>query len=229
MYIFPVHLFNPKSIKAKPRARVIDGGTALNGEQDVISADGGGRWYISYSGIAIRGPKMERLWAQWDSYLLGGARPVLVPLVSIRTAPRPTAASGPLRTSQLYTDDEAFPTVTRYALPYIEAVAVGLASARSATLTIDVIKGSRVQGGESFSIGNRAYLIERVVSRNGQQATCIISPPLRVDIPSGSSVNFEWPVVQAKLAMGQDLGVDLSFGGFGDTSITFVEDFSDAS
>ncbi len=229
MYIFPVHLFNPKSIKAKPRARVIDGGTALNGDQDVISADGGGRWYISYSGIAIRGPKMERLWAQWDSYLLGGARAVLVPLVSIRTAPRPIGASNPLRTSELYTDDEVFPTVTRYAVPYIQAATVGSAAARSIDLTINVIKGSRIQGGESFSIGGRAYIVERVTSRTGQSATCIISPPLRAAVADGTPVNFEWPVVQAKLAMGQDLGVDISFGGFGDTSITFVEDFSGAN
>jgi len=228
MYIFPVHLFNPASVKAKPRARVIDGGTSLNGDSDAISADGGGRWYIAYSGIELRTPDLDRWWTQWDSYLLGGARAVLVPLLSLRTAPRGIAGGKVKRVSGLYTDDTVYPTVVRYASPEIVAVTVGNVGIRETVATINVTQGARIRGGETFSVGRRAYVIERVISHSGQVATVVFSPPARAAITNGASVNFEWPVVQAKLAIGQDLGGDFSFNT-STVSISFVEDFSDAS
>lgn len=229
LYVWPAHTFNPTSIKADLVENVITGGQSLSGDEDVIATDGGGRWKITFSGIVLRTPKMIRLWDAWTAHLAGGARAVLCPLVSCQTAPRPFAGAGIARPSALHADDDMFATAVGYASPFIVASTVGSAALRATTLTINVAQGARIQGGEKFSINRRGHKIERVLSRTGQQATVIVSTPTREAIPNGTAVNFEWPVVQTKLTPGQDLAPDLAFGRRAEMSISFVEDFSDAS
>lgn len=224
MYVWPAHLFNPTGIKADVAPIMISGGVALNGDETVVQTDGGGRWQITYSGIVLRSPQMIRKWDAWTSYMPGKA--FLVPLVSLLTAPRPHAGGMVARPSSIAADDDYFPEDVRYAVPHIIAETVG-DMPNPVTVTINVIQGARIEGGEKFSIpGMRGHKIERVTSRSGQMATCIISPPARPGIPAGSSVNFEWPVVQCKLVLGQDLSPNLSYGRRAEMTISFAEDFS---
>ena len=223
--IFPVHLFNPGTVRVGVKQNVIDGGTAINGEQTVIATDGGGRWEIMFSDISISNPRIERYYRQWTSFLAGGAGICLVPLLSLKTAPRPALGRSPMRVSELYTNDTVFPTETRFASPYIVAETVGSVALRATSIVIDVTRGSRIVGGETFGIGERAHIIERVTAISGQQATCTISPPTREAIADAATVNFEWPYVKCRAVIGQDSAPELSFG-YGRVSFSFVEDFS---
>lgn len=229
--IFPLHLFNPESIKADVIPRVISGGEDINGEEDVIETDGGGRWESTFSGITLRTPEQERRWGAWTSHLAGGARPVRVPVYSLRTAPRPVGGNGLLRPSRLVANDDIFPTSVAFAAPYITAVVVGSVGLRATTLTVDVLQGSRVEAGMRLGhdASGRCYKIERVISRNGQQATVIVTPPTRTTISAGSPLNLDWPTVQCRAVIGQDLAPDMRFGRIGTVSISFVEDFTDAA
>lgn len=224
--IFPVHEFNPQAIKADVTVAEISGGTSLSGLEDVILTDGGGKWGITYSGITLRTPRQIRLWDMWTSFMAGNV--FLVPLVSLRTAPRPSAGGGLARVSQLYVDDPEYPTVVRYASPYIVAQLVESIPLRATQMTINVAQGARIQGGERFSINGRAFKIERVLSRSEQTATVRTSPPSREAIGAGAVVNFEWPVVQCRRVPGQDLAPMLTMSRHGEVAISFVEDFSDA-
>lgn len=228
-FIFPTHLLNPADIQADVSPSVISGGVALNNEEDVIATDGGGRWAITYSGIVLRTPATIRLWDAWTSHLAGGARTILVPLVSLQTAPRPFAGSGIARPSQLAVDDQMFPSSVAFASPYIIATIVGAVALRSTTMTINVSRGARIQGGEKYEVNGRAYKIERVTARSGQQATCIVSPPAREAISNGAAVIFDWPKVRCRSLPGQDLSPALRFGRSAEVSISFVEDTSNAS
>jgi len=229
MFVFPAHLFNPQTVRAGIMPNVISGGTAISGDETVIQTDGGGRWRIEYNGIDIDDPELERLWDQWVSYLSGGSRTVLVPLLSLATAPRPYVGGPDADPSNMIWDDDAFPTFVRFASPHIIANTVGAAALRATTTTINVAQGARIRGGEKFSSGNRAYLIERVTARTGQQATCIISPPLREPFAAGAAVNFEWPLVQCRAEIGQSLIPEMEMGMYSTVSISFVEDFSNAN
>lgn len=225
--IFPTHLFNPQAIKADVVPRLIDGGTAINGDSTEIQTDGGGRWEITYSGIVLRTPQQIKRWDAWTAFMPG--RSFLVPLVSLHTAPRPIAGGLPARPSSIGDGDELFPTAVGYAAPYIVAQTTAAADLRATTLSINIAQGARVEGGEKFSVDGRGFKIERVLSRSGQQATVSVSPPSRAPIASGSTVNFDWPTVKCKLVMGQDLAPNLAFGRRAEMSISFVEDFSDAN
>lgn len=229
MYIFPLHKFAPEATKADVVAKVVSGGTALNDEEDVIQTDGGGRWEISLSGISLRTVWRERAWGAWTSYLAGGARRVLVPVYSLRTSPRPVAGNGLMRPSNIVADDDAFPTTVAFASSYITAQSVGAVGLRATTMIILVTKGARADFGMRFGVGARAYKIERVISRAGMVATVIISPPAREPIANGAALNFDWPVVQCRAVTGQDLAAEMMWGRQGSVSISFVEDFGNAS
>lgn len=224
MFIFPAHHFNPDPVKADVVPRVISGGTALSNEEDVISTDGGGRWEISYGEMDVDGPFLQRLWDAWTSHLNGGAQTVLVPILSLGTAPRPIAGNGIADPSDIVADDEYFPTDVRFASPHIVAAITANAALRATTLQLFVAQGARVEPGMKFSVNGRGFKVERVVARDGMAATCLVSPPAREPIVAGASANFDWPTVRCRAAVGQDLSAAISLGMFGTTSLSFVED-----
>jgi len=227
MFVFPVHLLNPASIKAGVVGRVISGGEALNGETDAIETDGGGRWEITFSGITLRTLDQRRLWEAWGPSLTG-ARRVLVPIVSPRTAPRPVAGGRLATPSPLVANDPVFPTSVTRGIPYMVGTVVSNAALRATTLVINVSQGAISLHADALGIGGRAYKIERVQSRTGQQATVTISPPLRAAVTAGTAINFDWPVVQCVARIGQDLTPEVQYGDRAEVSISFVEDFADA-
>lgn len=223
VYVFPAHRFNPDPVSADVEVTTISGGTAINGEEDVIATDGGGRWKITYSDIGLDDPELVRLWEAWRGELAGGATSVLVPILSLSTAPRPSDGQELLDPSDIYADDPEFPTEVRFRQPYIVAEVAADAALRATTLEIEVTQGSRAQAGQKFSIGTRAYKIVRVTARDGQSATCKILPPLREAVTTGAAIDFNWPVVECRLAVGQDNPLSVMLGTFADTSISFVE------
>lgn len=227
MYLFPAHLLNPDPVKADVVPRVISGGTSLADEEDVIQTDGGGRWEITYGEMDVDGIRLQQLWDAWTAHLAGGAQSVLVPLLSLATAPRPIAGNGLADPSDFYADDDWFPTDVRFAAPHVVAAVGADAALRATSVTIVVSQGTRVQPGMKFSIGRRAYKVERVTARDGLTAVCKIIPPLREAVTAGAAVNFDWPVVECRAALGQDLAADISLGMFGTTAIRFVEHISD--
>ncbi|MEJ7933481.1 hypothetical protein WG907_04315 [Sphingobium sp. AN558] len=227
MLVFPLHHFNPGVLSADVTMRVISGGTAINDVETTIQTDGGGRWEGTLGEIDLDEPFYKRLWEAWSSHLAGGARPFLMPVPSLDTAPAPSAGRGVLWPSDIVTDDEYFPTYARFAKPWIEAETVGVSGSPPSVLTIAITRGSRLTPGMRFGMGgNRAYKIERITDRDGQQATCIISPPCRVEWPDATPLNFDWPLVQCKAVIGQNLRPDYGFG-YATTSLAFVEDFTD--
>lgn len=222
--IFPAHLFNPDPVAADVVQRVISGGTTINDEQDVISTDGGGRWQINYGEIDLDSEYLQRLWGAWTTHLAGGAQSVLVPILSLGTAPRPVAGNGLATPSDIIANDDYFPTSVGFASSYIVATISAHAGLRATSLEITVSQGAAVEPGMCFQVGVWAYKVGRVISRSGQSATVTVTPPLRAAIASGSPANFDWPCVVCRGVVGQDLIASISLGMFGTTTVSFVED-----
>lgn len=218
-YIFPVHLFNPAAVNARPVAQVISGGTSLSGIEETIATDGGGRWVVEYSGIELRTPQQQRVWSAWAGYLAGGVVECLVPLLSLATAPRPMAWDGPRRVSTLVVDDPVFPTSVQYAAPLIAASLADDADVRATTLAIDLTSAGEILGGEKLSIGEYAYKIVRKTGAN----TFNVTPPLREAVSEDDAVEFNWPLVKCRAAPGQDLETPITRGRFSTVSIVFLE------
>jgi hypothetical protein len=222
--IFPAHTFCPETVTAAVVPDVVSGGTSLAGEQDVIEQDGGGRWMITMSGIALDTPYEQRLWKAQIAKLAGGATRMLVPLLSVATAPRPIAGNGFATPSDLYANDDYFPTEVRFASPHVIATISAAVALRSTTMQITVSQGGQVQPGMDYSVGVHAYTVQEVVSRSGLTAVVKTTPPAREAISAGTAANFDYPCVVCRAVPGQSLSAAINSGLYGDVEIQFVED-----
>jgi len=218
MFVFPIHLFNPGDVKADVIGRTITGGEALNGEEDVIATDGGGRWEIYFSKINLNTPDKIRIWDAWQGYLAAGVVECLVPILSLVTAPRPAQGRGFARPSNILADDPVFPTSVTFASPYIIATA-GAGALRATSIELTVTQGATLKGGEKFSIGGHAYKVIRETAPGIFQ----ITPPLREAVTLGASVEFGWPLVKCRQTPGNSFSPTLSMSKFGEAEISFVE------
>lgn len=217
--IFPAHVFNPNSVRSYIERKTLSGGTSLSGVEDTVLTDGGGRWVIELSDIALDTPRQIRSWDSWNGYLNAGTADVLVPFVSIETAPRPALGRGYMPPSDIYANDPLYPTIVRFQAPYIIAKLAESAPLRATTLRITMQHGAPIEGGERFSLGERGYRIRRKLSDGLFQ----IEPPLREAVTAGTEVNFDWPVVRCRAVPAEDWSPAIEIGTYADASIRFVE------
>lgn len=228
--MFPVHLFNPRGIRAGLIGRAVSSPPSISGVGQVLRTDGGGYWAVEFSGIALNSPDKQRAWRAWEAELDGGATRVVVPVPDLSLAPRPLQGRALARPSGLValSADPYFPEATAFATPLIVATA-SAAALRSTQITITVTQGSRVVGGQMFSIdhatkGRRMYQTGRVISQSGQTATVTIRPPLREAITGDTPVNFDWPAFEAIKVPESEITADIQIGRYAqDLSITFRE------
>jgi len=223
-FIFPTHIFNPRTIKPTRARRIITGGQPISGAaEDVIEIDGGGFWLWSFGEIHLRTTHLLRAWDAWDNYLAGGTVEFWLPVASIATAPLPTL----IRTPGIATDADIFPTAAAFAIPLVRASVVGARTLRDTTITINVSQGRRLEGGEKFSIahsdGPGLYSVTRVTAQSGQVSTVKIWPPLRAAVANAETVNFDWPLMRARLAPGYDMSPQVMNGRHATAEVQFVE------
>jgi len=230
MLTFPTHLFNPLTIRLQPRATVIEGGENLLGERDVLRTDGGGYWVADMVGIELLTPDLIRAWEAWEGHLQGGMTRVLVPVPSLRQAPRPAGGPGLMRPAALVaeSDDPYFPEAKAFASPLIVAASIGAAALRATQLDIAISRGARLRGGERFAIdhpavGRRVYKVARVLARDGLEATCVITPPLREAIGDGTALDFDWPSMVATLVPNSEISPELMGDRHATVNIAFRE------
>lgn len=226
-YVFPTHLVNPTSLKPTKIRRVLSGGQSLTQVEDVVEIDSGGLWSWTLSGIALYSPKLLRLWEAWDNHLGGGSVECWLPVASVKTSPRPSAGGGLMTPSNLvYDGDEFFPTDVRRASAYITSSMTSAAAMGATQISLTILQGARVMGGEKFSIihpnGPGLYSIGRAISRSGQSATVQIWPPLRDDVSNGALLNFDWPMMRARLQPGYDMSGAIEYG-VSDVEVSFIE------
>jgi hypothetical protein len=217
--IFPAHLFNPNGVRSYIERKTLSGGTSLSGVEDTVIIDGGGRWRIEYTDIGLDDPTALKRWDAWNGYLNAGTADVLVPMLSLETAPRPAFGRGLMPPSDLFTNDPLFPTITQFQSPYIVATVTEAAPLRATTVNIALSRGSEITGGEKVSFGDRGYRIRRPLGGDAYQ----IEPPLRAAVPAGTDANFDWPVVRCRAVPGEDWSPAVEMGRFADTAISFVE------
>ena len=217
--VFPAHLFSPNRVRSYIERKALSGGTSLSGVEDTVIIDGGGRWRIDYGDIALDDESALRAWDAWNGYLNAGTADVLVPVLSLETAPRPVLGQGFMPPSDLYADDPLFPTVVRFQAPYIVAQVAAAAPLRATMIRITMQRGAPIRGGERVSFGDRGYRIRRKVGDDVYQ----IEPPLRAPIAAGTAANFDWPVVRCRAVPGEDWTPMVEMGRFAEASISFVE------
>lgn len=188
--VFPTRLFRFNESEVGIERQTLRGGVSLAGEEDVISADGGGRVFAEFS----NGPLIDRsptlAWRAFLARMEEGVVPVIVPFCDARHTPY---VGAPHRVP--HSDDTPFSDETLYVgggAP--NATLTSNAALRATTIAFAISDERLFQGGEWFSIehptkGYRAYQITSV----NTQGNVSFRPPLREAAAIGTVVNFSAP------------------------------------
>lgn len=177
--------------------QTLKGGTALNGETDVVSTDGGGRVFAEFGSGSLIDRDTNLAWRALLTLLEEGVTPVVVPFCDIRHTPYGGQHRVPHSDGTPFDDDAE----------YIGGGSVGYSNGafdlRSTTIVLgfDLAGFALSQplvGGEWFAIehptkGWRAYRVATIVAQTSNTATVTFRPPLREQVLAGTTVDFKEP------------------------------------
>lgn len=220
MRVFPTYAFAFSDMEADIERRVITGGTALSGQEDVVGADGGGRVFAQYSDPYLDEPEMALAWKACASVLKGGVVPVIVPLADLRhqfgrdlRIPK----SLPWWTEAEYLTGDSGVSLS----------ADAVLRATTLNLAIEFLPAP-LRAGMWLSIDHvtmrhRAYMIDEVVSQSGTAAEIKISHPLREATLSGVAVEFHDP--RCVMRLEGEMRSPSNMGFATGSAIRFVEHF----
>lgn len=219
---FPTRLFGFLTKEVDIERQTINGGTAVSGATDRISADGGGRVFAEFADGALVDRNVVLAWRALTGILEEGVNPVVVPFCDPRHQP-----GQPRRLAVPHSDGTPFDDESLYASIDGLVAEAAAATLRATTLVITGdLSGKTLLGGEWFAIehatkGWRAYKVRRVPSQDETGATIEFRPPLREAIADGTTVDFENP----RCLMVADMrpSTKIMFARHTDAQIRFVE------
>lgn len=218
--VFPTGLFAPNDVDFDIEQRVVSGGTSLDGGEDVIATDGGGRWGGTLADFYLDDERVGKAYRALSALSDGGARAFAVPFCDHRYQPVGIGnADAPHSDGSLFSDD------TEYSQGGGGVTISAAAPLRSTSLVLSGLDsiGGELIGGETFSIDHltmrhRAY---RVATVNGNTIT--FRPPLREAVPTGTAISFD-PMCMMRVV--GDMRSPISVGGFIDApALRLVEHF----
>jgi hypothetical protein len=218
--VFPTALFAPNDVDFDIEKRTVAGGTALNGEEDLIVTDGGGRWAGTIADVYLDDPIVGKAYRALSALSDGGATPFAVPFCDHRYQPDSSA-----RATVPHSDGTPFSDDTEYSQEGSGVTVAAEAALRATTMVLaglDLMADPLV-GGETFSIDHPTlrYRAYRVATVEG--AVITFRPPLRESVVAGTEVSFD-PICMMRLE--GEMRSPVSLGGFIDAPpIRFVEHF----
>ncbi len=192
--VFPTSRFGFLEQEVDVERQTLKGGTALSGEQDTISTDGGGRVFAEFAAGSLVDRDVVLAWRALLGVLEEGVTRVVVPFCDRRHTPYGGEHRVP------HSDDTPFSDGTLY----VGGGPVGFANApyalRATRMQVVLNSVRPLIGGEWFTIvhpnkGERAYKVRGIVETNPDQRTAVVDfvPPLREAVLTGDTVDFHDP------------------------------------
>jgi hypothetical protein len=209
--------FDFEDIDFRRVGSVTSGGTSLSGIDDTIETDGGGFWRLDLTNGETLDRKAGLAWRALTEGMDNGSSAVIVLLCSERLF-QPVGDAVTVD----HSDGTPFSDDTPYDSSGAEYTTTADAALRAVTLEMAGVSELPLIGGELFSIehptwGWRVYRITRI---DGDQIT--FRPPLREAVPSGTSLEFDTPRCQMRMAQGTSNPTNM--GRFTACSLSMVED-----
>lgn len=192
----------------------IESSRSLSGITGAIDTSGGGLWTVNYSQIQVFEAPQHLYYQYLRNYLRGGVRSIIVPMLTDYVAPTPVAG-GPLWAPRMdWSDGTTWSDGTLWSQSTIQAVIMGNSAQNATTITIKIISGGLLQGGETFSINHlspkwhRAYGIAEIDSASAPDGNgaitynVAITPPLRAAVADQTPLEFARPRCLMRLMAG---------------------------
>ena len=222
----------------------VEGGSSLSGITLASDLTGGGFVAVDYQEIQISNTNRDRIlfFSRLMVALQGGVRKCVVPLLtdyiapcanSLFANPLTSVAAGYSHTP--FSDLATFSDVSEFSQANVSGLIVAAGNPGDGTVTLSVINGRQLQGGEWFGVRHasgafRAYCVTDIDSQsvdgNGVvTATVAIRPTLREAIGVKMQVDWWRPRCTMRIKSGSDATLDLSQFWYSTPSLQFVEAF----
>jgi hypothetical protein len=234
--IYDLGLLPPGKMEIDIAGSSIESGRSQSGITGAIDFSGGGLWTVRYSQIQVFGAPQHLYYQYLRNYLRGGVRSIVVPMLTDYVAPTPTPG-GPIHIATPFSDGSSFSDGSLFRQSSIQAVIAGYCPLNATTISLKMIAGGALQGGETFAIDHpakawRAYGICEIDSvgapdMNGAITYQVaIAPPLRQAVSDQTPLEFARPKCLMRLMAGgpgMPWAVERYWQGLFD--ISFIESF----
>lgn len=227
---WPLARLRPQSAAWNLAGGLVMGGQNGVGVAQSVRLDGGGVWVADYGRIYLENGSRARLFRALRMLLDGGVNPVVLPDCD-GIQPWPVESGSPVTSIDQIThsDGTLFSDGTGYGQRVIDIVTVGAAAHRATTMTVDIIRGSALGGGEAFSIlhpehGWRRYEIKTAIE-DGGNTVITFGPPLREAVADGVELEFDHPRCVMKLSSVRGADYVHDKHPLSRPSVTFIEAF----
>ncbi len=129
-----------------------------------------------------------------------------------------------------HSDDSSFSDGSLYDNSMISATLAAAATLRATSLTVSIVAGDDLHGGEYFSIDHatnrwRLYRIRTATKNLDGTWAVTIRPPLREDVLTGVALEFDRPKCVMRLAAVDSMDATFEQAWYGTQAAMFVEAF----
>lgn len=223
MLIFPTWRFPFQLKDFDVEQALLSGGQAINGDEDVVAADGGGRWFADLGDASLYTRDRVMLWRAFKSAIRYGASPFVFPVCDIRHQP----SNGGHSVS--HSDGSSFSDDSLYEGEDCAAELSSGAALRATQITLTIELGKPLIGGERFTIDHptmrhRCYQIGLITAQTESTAAVQFHPPLREAADAGEAVDFNNP--RCVVRVDGSMSAPLAGPRWASGSVRFVEDFT---
>lgn len=219
MIIWPKEILKPQKISVDIAPRSLRSTSSSSGFMQVVS-NSAGIWRAEFSEIPIYTPEMVKLWRAISNKAEGMLNSILMPVFECYDRiPAPVSQQEFENKYVFHDDDTTHDDETPFESQFVEVVTTQEAVAGDVVLNIEIIASKELEPGQRFSIDNRLYEINTVVS----DTQIKVRPPLRENVEIGKELNFDSPVCEMKLATDNEMWLPLNFNRQSFPTIRFIE------
>lgn len=229
---FPHLLLREMTVAWELMGTLISGGQTLAGAMPAVKLDGGGLWKAALADISLHTKDHIRTWRALAAICDGGAQPIVVEMCDRRYFPAPTVSGSYVYSlgSVPHSDDAAFSDDTEYESDTVEIKVTAAAELRATSLTVEVVAGGDLMGGEHFSIDHpdlrwRLYRVRTAIDNGDGTWGITIRPPLRAAVSAPTPLQFDRPKCVMRLAAAGAMDLVLEGRQRGRPTVNFLEAF----
>jgi hypothetical protein len=200
LFYFPKNILLEARVSWELEGQLVGGGQATGRPAAVARVDGGGYWTAMLEEVQVLNENQRRTWRSVSAICDGGVQPIIVIMRDIQDQPWPVVSGSPVMSwpPVPHSDTSLFSDGSGYENGVINAHASGAAALRATSMTIEILAGSDLQGGEHFAIDHpgmrwRAYRIRTVIDNGDGTWDVTFRPPLRADVSDGQEIDFDHP------------------------------------
>lgn len=211
-------------------SQVATPGRSGSGVLPITRVDGGGLW-MAQSELLLHTSDQIRTWRALRMAADGGATAFVLSRFDY-FPPYPVIGGETVTEYEPvpHSDDATFSDGSGYAQSAVVARTVGATALRATAMTLELISGEPLRGGECFSIYHedmlwRMYEVKSVVIDGDGHSAITFRPPLREAVADGANVEFDLPRCMMQLAKPDAMDVTLLMAQMARQSAQFIEAF----